>query len=80
MELRVRVDYTLNGIVFNGTAKGHIENATRDGVLAFMAAQGEADWRNRAEIQRRGMAIAKAARKKATRVCLTTRRSKRNRT
>ena len=33
----------------------------RDAVLAFMAAQGEADYRNRAEMQRRGVAIAKAA-------------------
>jgi len=30
-------------------------------VLAFMAAQGEADYTNRAEMQRRGVAIAKAA-------------------
>jgi putative DNA-invertase from lambdoid prophage Rac len=33
---------------------------TRDAVLAFIAAQGEADYRNRAEMQRRGVAIAKA--------------------
>jgi putative DNA-invertase from lambdoid prophage Rac len=33
----------------------------RDAVLAFMALQGEADYRNRAEMQRRGVPIAKAA-------------------
>jgi len=30
-------------------------------VMAFMAAQGEADYKNRAEMQRRGIAIAKDA-------------------
>lgn len=40
----------------------------RDAVLAFMAAQGEADYRNRAEMQRRGVAIAKAAGKYTGRI------------
>ncbi|VVE36995.1 resolvase [Pandoraea pneumonica] len=60
MDFGVRVECTLNGMVFDGNAKGAIEKATRDAVLAFMAAQGEADYLNRAEMQRRGVAIAKA--------------------
>jgi putative DNA-invertase from lambdoid prophage Rac len=60
MALGVHVECTLNGMVFDGRAKDPIEKATRDAVLAFMAAQGEADYRNRAEMQRRGVAIAKA--------------------
>ncbi|HDR9504992.1 resolvase [Burkholderia cepacia] len=60
MEMRVRVECTLNGMVFDGGAMDPIEKATRDAVLAFMAAQGEADYKNRAEMQRRGIAIAKA--------------------
>lgn len=60
MDLGVRVECTLNGMVFDGKARDPIEKATRDAVLAFMAAQGEADYRNRAEMQRRGVAIARA--------------------
>jgi DNA invertase Pin-like site-specific DNA recombinase len=60
MELGVRVQCTLNGMIFDGKAKDPIEKATRDAILAFMAAQGEADYINRAEMQRRGVAIAKA--------------------
>lgn len=60
MELGVRVECTLNGMVFDGKAQDPIEKATRDAILAFMAAQGEADYKNRAEMQRRGVAIAKA--------------------
>ncbi|CAB3764292.1 recombinase family protein [Paraburkholderia solisilvae] len=68
MGLGVRVECTLNGMAFDGRAKDPIEKATRDAVLAFMAAQGEADYRNRAEMQRRGVAIAKAAGKYTGRV------------
>jgi DNA invertase Pin-like site-specific DNA recombinase len=60
MEMGVRVECSLNGMVFDGEATDPIEKATRDAVLAFMAAQGEADYKNRAEMQRRGVAIAKA--------------------
>ncbi|PQV44258.1 recombinase family protein [Paraburkholderia sp. BL21I4N1] len=60
MQQGVRIECTLNGMAFDGNAKDPIEKATRDAVLAFMAAQGEADYRNRAEMQRRGVAIAKA--------------------
>ncbi len=67
MELGVRVECTLNGMSFDGRATDPIEKATRDAVLAFMAAQGEADYRNRAEMQRRGVALAKAAGKYAGR-------------
>jgi len=59
MDCGVRVECTLNGMVFDGTAEDAIQKATRDAVLAFMAAQGEADYKNRAEMQRRGIAIAK---------------------
>lgn len=61
MDLGVRVECTLNGMVFDGNEKDPIRKATRDAVLAFMSAQGEADYTNRAEMQRRGVAIAKAA-------------------
>lgn len=60
MALGVRVECTLNGMAFDGRAQSPIDKATRDAVLAFMAAQGEADYTNRAEMQRRGVAIAKA--------------------
>jgi putative DNA-invertase from lambdoid prophage Rac len=60
MDMGVRVECTLNGMAFDGRTTDPIEKATRDAVLAFMAAQGEADYRNRAEMQRRGVAIAKA--------------------
>lgn len=60
MDMGVRVECTLNAMVFDGTATDAISKATRDAVLAFMAAQGEADYLNRAEMQRRGVAIAKA--------------------
>jgi DNA invertase Pin-like site-specific DNA recombinase len=57
----VRVECTLNGMVFDGTETDEMKLAVRDALLAFMAAQGQADYRNRAEMQRRGVAIAKAA-------------------
>jgi putative DNA-invertase from lambdoid prophage Rac len=60
MEMGVRVECTLNGMAFDGGTTDPIEKATRDAVLAFMAAQGEADYKNRAEMQRRGVAIAKS--------------------
>jgi DNA invertase Pin-like site-specific DNA recombinase len=60
MELGVRVECTLNGMAFDGKARDPIAKATRDAILAFMAAQGEADYLNRAEMQRRGVSIAKA--------------------
>lgn len=61
MKARVRVECTLNGMVFDGAATDAISKATRDAVLAFMAAQGEADYLNRREMQARGIAVAKAA-------------------
>jgi putative DNA-invertase from lambdoid prophage Rac len=54
MGLGVRVECTLNGMAFDGKATDPIEKATRDAVLAFMAAQGEADYRNRAEREIQG--------------------------
>ncbi|MDV2086348.1 recombinase family protein [Burkholderia pseudomallei] len=60
MALGVRVHCTLNGMTFDGNEEDPIQKATRDAVLAFMAAQGEADYKNRAEMQRRGVALAKA--------------------
>lgn len=47
-------------MAFDGGATDPIEKATRDAILAFMAAQGDADYKNRTEMQRRGIAIAKA--------------------
>lgn len=61
MDMSVRVECTLNGMVFDGSAVDPIQKATRDAVLAFMAAQGESDFKNRTEMQRRGVAIAKEA-------------------
>ncbi len=60
MESGVKVVCTMNGMVFDGTATDAISKATRDAVLAFMAAQGEADYLNRREMQRRGIETAKA--------------------
>ncbi|KWN18499.1 MULTISPECIES: recombinase family protein [Burkholderia] len=59
MKAKVRVICTLNNMVFDGGATDAISKATRDAVLAFMAAQGEADYLNRREMQARGIAIAK---------------------
>lgn len=61
MGMGVNVVCTLNGMSFDGTATDPMLKATRDAVLAFMAAQGEADYINRAEMQRRGIEIKKAA-------------------
>ena len=55
----VLVRCTLNGMEFDGGATDAIAKATRDAILAFMAAQGEADYLNRQEMQRRGIAHAK---------------------
>jgi DNA invertase Pin-like site-specific DNA recombinase len=60
MEAGVKVVCTMNGMVFDGTTTDAISKATRDAVLAFMAAQGEADYLNRREMQRRGIETAKA--------------------
>jgi putative DNA-invertase from lambdoid prophage Rac len=60
MALGVRVECTLNGKTFDGNEIDPIQKATRDAVLALMAARGEADYKNRAEMQRQGVAIAKA--------------------
>ncbi|GJH23810.1 recombinase family protein [Caballeronia novacaledonica] len=60
MDMGVKVVCTMNGMVFDGTATDAISKATRDAVLAFMAAQGEADYLNRREMQRRGIETAKA--------------------
>jgi putative DNA-invertase from lambdoid prophage Rac len=55
----VKVICTLNGMEFDGAAKDPISKATRDAILAFMAAQGEADYTNRRELQRQGIEKAK---------------------
>ncbi|PMY00876.1 recombinase family protein, partial [Pseudomonas sp. GW460-13] len=39
-DMRVKVVCTLNGMEFDGQATDAIAKATRDAVLAFMAAQG----------------------------------------
>ncbi|KVG35640.1 recombinase family protein [Burkholderia ubonensis] len=57
----VRVECTLNGMVFDGQETDPTRKAVRDAILAFMAAQGEADYRNRREMQARGIAVAKEA-------------------
>jgi putative DNA-invertase from lambdoid prophage Rac len=60
MDTGVKVVCTLNGMEFDGTATDPIKKATRDAILAFMAAQGEADYLNRREMQARGVDVAKA--------------------
>lgn len=47
-------------MVFDGNATDATQKALRDSLLAFMAAQGEADYLNRREMQRRGIEIGKA--------------------
>jgi putative DNA-invertase from lambdoid prophage Rac len=59
MDMGVKVVCTLNGMEFDGTATDPMKKATRDAMLAFMAAQGEADYINRREMQARGIGIAK---------------------
>lgn len=61
MGMGVKVVCTLNGMSFDGTATEPMLKATRDALLAFMAAQGEAAYINRREMQRRGIDIKKAA-------------------
>jgi DNA invertase Pin-like site-specific DNA recombinase len=61
MKMGVKVVCTLNGMEFDGNATNATDKAVRDSLLAFMAAQGEADYINRREMQRRGIEIAKAA-------------------
>jgi putative DNA-invertase from lambdoid prophage Rac len=59
MKVGVRVECTLNGMVFDGNEKDPIQKAVRDAILAFMSAQGEADYKNRREMQATGIKIAK---------------------
>lgn len=61
MDMGVKVVCTLNGMEFDGTASDPMQKAIRDALLAFMAAQGEADYLNRREMQARGIEIKKAA-------------------
>ncbi|WP_322033196.1 recombinase family protein [Paraburkholderia sp. J76] len=61
MKKGVRVECTLNGMAFDGQETDATRKAIRDAILAFMAAQGEADYRNRREMQARGIALAKEA-------------------
>jgi DNA invertase Pin-like site-specific DNA recombinase len=61
MNMGVKVVCTLNGMTFDGTATNAIDKATRDAVLAFIAAQGEADYLNRKEMQKRGIELAKSS-------------------
>ncbi|XLZ69363.1 recombinase family protein [Massilia sp. SR12] len=60
MKMGVKVICTLNGMVFDGAATDATNKAIRDSLLAFMAAQGEADYLNRREMQKRGIEVAKA--------------------
>lgn len=60
MGMGVKVVCTLNGMEFDGTTTDPMKKATRDAMLAFMAAQGEADYTNRRDMQARGIEIGKA--------------------
>lgn len=55
MEAGVLVRCTLNGMEFDGSTTDPLKKATRDALLAFMQAQGEVDYLNRKEMQRRGI-------------------------
>jgi putative DNA-invertase from lambdoid prophage Rac len=59
MDKGVLVRCTLNGMEFDGRATDPMLMATRDAVLAFMAGQGQADYQNRREMQRKGIQHAK---------------------
>ncbi|WP_215776906.1 recombinase family protein [Paludibacterium sp. B53371] len=59
MQRGVIVFCTMNKMAFDGSSDDPIAKATRDAVLAFMAAQGEVDYINRKEMQRRGIELAK---------------------
>jgi putative DNA-invertase from lambdoid prophage Rac len=59
MAAGVRVECTLNDMSFDGNETDPLKKAIRDALLAFMSAQGEADYKNRREMQKRGIAIAK---------------------
>ncbi|WP_250477256.1 MULTISPECIES: recombinase family protein [unclassified Caballeronia] len=59
MDMGVKVICTMNSMEFDGTATDAISKATRDAVLAFMCAQGEADYLNRKEMQKRGIEAAR---------------------
>nr|WP_116369716.1 recombinase family protein [Cupriavidus taiwanensis] len=61
MEKGVRVECTLNGMVLDGQEADPTRKAVRDAILAFMAAQGEADYRYRRENQAQGIAAAREA-------------------
>ena len=60
MDMGVKVICTLNGMVFDGMATDATQKAIRNSLLAFMAAQGEADYLNRKEMQKRGIEVGKA--------------------
>lgn len=60
MGIGVEVVCTLNGISFDSTTTDPSLKATSDSLLAFMAAQGEADYLNRRKMQKRGIDIKKA--------------------
>jgi putative DNA-invertase from lambdoid prophage Rac len=60
MSMGVKVVCTLNGMEFDGSATDAISKAVRNSVLAFIAAQGEADYLSRRELQKRGIESAKA--------------------
>jgi putative DNA-invertase from lambdoid prophage Rac len=51
----VLVRCTLNNMEFDGSTTEPLKKATRDALLAFMQAQGEVDYLNRKEMQRRGI-------------------------
>ncbi|CAB3767453.1 hypothetical protein LMG29739_05076 [Paraburkholderia solisilvae] len=61
MNKGVLVRCTLNGMTFDGRATDAIAKTTRDAVLAFLGAQGEADFLNRREMQAKCIEHAKAA-------------------
>jgi putative DNA-invertase from lambdoid prophage Rac len=59
MAAGVKVICTLNGMEFDGQEADEMKMAVRDALLAFMAAQGQADYKNRREMQKRGIEVAK---------------------
>jgi putative DNA-invertase from lambdoid prophage Rac len=51
----VKVVCTLNNTVFDGATTDPMQKGIRDALLVFMAAQGDADFINRREMQRQGI-------------------------
>lgn len=60
MDMGVKVVCTMNDMEFDGTTTDPIKKSNRDSIFAFVAAQCEADYLNRRQVQAQGIVVAKA--------------------